>query len=607
MEKKAASCKIKDSWLKIILACACVLAAGGLTEIYGLSDRLYFNKSFLSVLVFGASLVLVGRALDELKNGGRRAGWSLAFSWFLIFTEELGMGMRLAVNGMPAVVSGGTVLWMAVSAVPLAFFAEPMFFWLFGMSRDGDDNRPGKRELNRVFGRMWLAAFAGYLPCFLAFFPGLCCYDIAWQWEMYVSGSYNTHHPILHTLLCGWLIETGRRIFGSYNAGLAVYALFQLAVLSGSAAWAVRFLYKLQASRRIRLAAGAFYVLFPAFPVLGVSTTKDLIFGCLFLIVFVCLCDMINDRLVYKGRKLAGFLTVTVLMGLFRNNAVYGLAAFAVCLLAVWTVSAIGGRSGSFLLRLAVLSLTAVLFIEAGFTLLARGFDAQPGSVREMLSVPCQQLARTYVYHREEMSREDREELCRYIPEEALEQYQYWLSDLVKAGLDDDYLMEHKREFIDLWFRIGRQFSSEYVLAPLYNTMGIWYLGGDSSCFLEYETGPLSGGAEYMIQSDSKLPLLKKAYSWFTDANIQKYLPMVSILFYTSFYAWAVLAAGVLIIIRRRWMYLILPLYCAGYILTLSLGPGLTVRYMMGIMLCVPVLLGVVMQGMRDYDEDHND
>ncbi len=602
MEKREISRGMKSNSLKFILSVASVLAVSGLIEIYGLFDRLYFNKSFLSVMVFCASLVLGGKTLEELKRDRRTAEGSLALSWILMFTEELGMGMRLAANGMPAIISGGSVLWMAAAACPLSFLTEPVFFWLFGLSRDGKDVCLDEKELNRVFCRMWLIAFIGYMPCFLAFFPGLYCYDMIWQWSMYVSGSYNTHHPLLHTLLGGGIIELGQRVFGTYNAGLAVYALLQLLALSGSAAWAVRFLYKLRVDRRIRLAAAVFYVVFPAFPVLGISTTKDVLFGGLFLAVFVCLCDMVNDRRIYTGRKLAAFLVVTVLMGMFRNNAVYGLAFLAVCLLAAWLFGARKSSSGGFLLRLTVLSLAAVLLIECGFTVLARGLNAQPGSIREMLSVPCQQLARTYVYHQEEINQADKEELCRYIPEDAMMQYRYWLSDPVKAGLDDSYLKEHKQEFLSLWFRLGRQFPSEYVLAPLYNTMGIWYLGGDSSCYLEYEMSPPID-ERHVVETHSLLPLLKKIYSWFTDTNIQKYLPMVSILFYTSFYAWTVLTAGVLIIVRRRYIYLILPLYCIGYMLTLLLGPCLTVRYMICVMLCVPVLLGMVVQGMRDYNE----
>ncbi len=588
----------KRKTVNLILSAADVLAVSVLVRLYGLSDRLYYNKSVLPVALFCAALMLGERALKDLETDGRRAGWSLGLSWLLMFTEELGMGMRLAANGIPAVISAGSALWMAAAAFPLAFLAEPVFFRLFGMSRDGMDTCTDERELNRMFLRTWPAVFAGYIPCYLAFFPGIYCHSMIWQWSMYVSGSYSAHHSLLHTLLSGWILEFGRRVFGSYNAGLAVYALLQLLFLSGSAAWALRFLYKLRLDRKLRLAAAAFYILFPAFPVLGVTTAKDTPFGFLFLIVFVCLCDMIRDRRVYTGRKLAGFLAVTVLMGLFRNNAVYGLAFFAACLFAAWLAAGRRSGSGGFLLRLTVVSLAAVLLIEGGFAALAGGLKAQSGSIGEMLSVPCQQLARTYVYHQEEISREDKEELYRYIREDALVQYKYWLSDPVKDGLDDDYLKTHKREFLSLWFRLGRRFPSEYVKAPLYNTMGIWYLGGDSSCYLEYEMSqPLD--ETHVLEARSLFPPLKKVYTWFTDANIQKYLPAVSILFYTSFYAWIVLAAGILIIVRRRWLYLILPLFCAGYMLTLLLGPCLIVRYMMGVMLCVPVLAATVMRGMN--------
>ena len=119
--------------------------------------------------------------------------------------------------------------------------------------------------------------------------------------------------------------------------------------------------------------------------------------------------------------------------------------------------------------------------------------------------------------------------------------------------------------------------------------MGIWYMGGDSSCFMEYNMSQPIDEA-HRVEFDSKLPPLKAAYSWFTDKNIQKSLPMASILFYTSFYSWAVLICMAVLVQRRRYLHLIPAAVLLGYIVSLVPGPCITVRYMLGIMLCVPVL-----------------
>ena len=68
-----------------------------------------------------------------------------------------------------------------------------------------------------------------------------------------------------------------------------------------------------------------------------------------------------------------------------------------------------------------------------------------------MLSVPMQQMARTYVYHREELAEEEKEELAAYIPRENLEAYKYYVSDPVKAGFQAEAFESGKEEFIRLW------------------------------------------------------------------------------------------------------------------------------------------------------------
>ncbi len=598
----------RDIYLRVIAAAAGTVGISALIGVYGLSDRVYFNKTILSVLTFAAYFAAAGRAAAEFRTDRSRASWSFALAWLLSFTEELGMGMRLAANGIPAVINAGTTAFMALCAVPAALLLEPAFFRLAGCIKDREeksaDGKDGKNA-GRVFLLAWFVVFLAYIPCFLAFFPGLYCYDMIWQWGMFASHNYNTHHPLIHTLISSGLIEFGKNIFGSYNAGLAVHSLFQLLVLSGSIAFAGSFLGRLRIGRRLWLAVMLFYILFPFFPVLGVSTTKDVLFGCLFLDVFTCLCDMVSSRRVYRGWRLAGFLAVSALMGMFRNNAVYGLAFSVFAMLLVWLFAGRRSREGKFLLQLTALLFAAVILTEGGFSALEVGLHAGKGSVAEMMSIPCQQLARIYVNHSDEIGAEEREELFRYIPEDALKQYRYWLSDPVKDHFNADYFNGNRTGFLRLWLRMGKRFPGDFILAPLYNTLGAWYLGGDSSCYMEYEMSRPFDEA-HRVESRSLLPPLKKVYSWFNDVNFQKYLPVVSLIFYTSFYAWMVLAAAVLIAVRRRWIYLVLPLFCAGYILTLLLGPCMTVRYMFGVILCVPVLLAVVMRGMETYTAAEN-
>lgn len=588
----------EEEKLRLVLSAANVLAVSGLVSIYGLFDDLFFNKTLCSVMVFLVSMILLRKVLQDIRRDRRRVLFSFFLSFLLALTEVAGMGLRIFANDEQVLRSVTGLFWMFLSAIPLSCLAEPFFFFLFGLVKEKEEREcPEPREANRVFWKSWLAVFGGYIPCFLAFFPGLYCYDMIWQWAMYVDRNYNTHHPILHSVLGGWLLETGNRIFGSYNGGVFLYALIQLLIFSGCIAFGLRFLYKIGISKKCRLAVMGFYILYPFFPVLGISTTKDVIFAGLFLVVFVGICDMVNNRQVYKGWRLAVFILFTVLMGLYRNNAVYGLLFLDVCLFAGLAAGKRQGHRTRMVGKLALVLLVSVIGIRGMFTTLRIGFHANKGSVVEMLSVPFQQLARTYVFHNQEIGEEDKEILFRYIPEEALGEYKYYLSDPVKGAVNSEYLMDHKKDFIRLWGKLGLQYPKEYILATVYNTFGIWYLGGDSSCYVEYKMSPPFDSVR-LVETHSLIPPLKFLYSWFTDLNIKRWLPILSIVFYTSFYAWTVVVCTVVIVMKKQYIYLILPLYLAGYLLTLALGPCMTMRYMLSVVLCTPLLVLIVFREM---------
>lgn len=573
-----------------------VLVLSKIVDDYGLSERLFFNKSVLSAFVFVGSVFFFHKAFLDFKAD--RWIWAISYflSFFLCFTEILGLGLRLKETAGGVELSFYTAFSIAAGGLLWGIWLELFFFWLMGFAQKKKIMRQGDISLNNCFFLSWLVFFLGYLPCFLAFYPGIYCYDMIWQWAMYATGSYSTHHPLIHTALSGAVLELGKQVFGSYEGGLALHSILQLFIVTGSMAFAFRYLVKIKMPWKVLAAAGGFYVLFPFFPVLGISTTKDVVFGSLFLVVFVCVCEMVMEKAVYKGWKLGLFIAAAVLMGLFRNNAVHGLFVTSVFLLGGLLISLWRKRKSGFTARLLVIFVISMVGIQAMMGILERGFDAEKGSIAEMMSVPCQQLARTYVYRGEEIRTEEKELLTRYIPDENLMGYKYYVSDPIKAGLDVDYLDGHKGEFIRLWLRLGSQFPGEYVQALLYNTMGIWYTGGDSSCFVAFDMmEPFD--EEHMVEHKSLFPAAERYYRWFQDENLERYLPVLSLVFYSSFYCFAIILCGGIFLGKKQYDLLILPGFLIGYVITLIFGPCITVRYVMGIMMCIPVIGAIAFYG----------
>ncbi len=70
--------------------------------------------------------------------------------------------------------------------------------------------------------------FLLWLPVFLAYYPGIFAYDVMDQIPQ-KAGSYNTHHPLIHTLyLQFFYYYVGKYIFNNYNIGIALASIVQI-------------------------------------------------------------------------------------------------------------------------------------------------------------------------------------------------------------------------------------------------------------------------------------------------------------------------------------------------------------------------------------------
>lgn len=89
-----------------------------------------------------------------------------------------------------------------------------------GTGGAGDAPKPWKREKGAgrhqgtagavsLFGLALASMLLCWLPGYLAYYPGICAYDITIQMGQVVSGSYGTHHPLAHTLLVGLFAKLG--------------------------------------------------------------------------------------------------------------------------------------------------------------------------------------------------------------------------------------------------------------------------------------------------------------------------------------------------------------------------------------------------------------
>lgn len=441
-----------------------------------------------------------------------------------------------------------------------------------------------ERSVRTIVLFYWLILFISFIPVFLAYYPGLPVYDAQYQFKQIHDGFMTTHHPVIHMLLIKGAYQIGNAI-GSINKGIALLSLFQMAVLSFSFAYAIGFLRYIKASRKARIIVAVLIVLFPVNAVYSISITKDVFFAACFL-MFVIELLYFYHLPKYSISRCTFFVFATVMMLMFRNNALYALA-ISIPLLLIFMK---GKRK-----KLLVLCLLAIVIFFVSDRGLKNAEDAfDNSSTKETFALPIQQVARVYTYKAD--SREALSEVTAYIPEGMLTAYNPYLADSVKTGMDNDLFKENLGDFLKIWFSTGIKYPGEYLEAFLTNNMGFWYLDDTMHARIYGEGGYMV--VQYkeenmlnMVSANCFCKVAKDYYDALFFKNGYQKIPLVSILFRPAFFFYAYLVMALLMIYRKAYIKLLPLVLVLGYFLTLLLAPAALVRYMYCLMCVLPVAM----------------
>ena len=167
-------------WFRLIGAACFMVAVSLLLWVCGYDGRLQFNKGLVSLCCFGVAYRWLPETFRHWKQDRRRVFYSYGISAFLVLTEMMGLWLwrkentDLALNGAMAVIALLFCVWI------LAALLEPFFYWLSGWNFLEKGMRV---SLPKIFFISWMVFTAAYVPCLLAFYPGLYTYDMSWQWQ----------------------------------------------------------------------------------------------------------------------------------------------------------------------------------------------------------------------------------------------------------------------------------------------------------------------------------------------------------------------------------------------------------------------------------------
>ena len=421
----------------------------------------------------------------------------------------------------------------------------------------------------------FISIFICHFVVFLAFFPGLCTYDLNTQIEQYTGHAFITNHPLLHTLFVGYFHD----LFKDPNPGYALATVIQLLITDSAMTYSV--VYLRQNSTRIypSILAVLFYALFPVNSLLAVSHTKDVLFAAFALIFFIDSQRLLkSDSKRYNAPFYVRMTLNATLMLLMRNNAIHAMLATIIIICIISFVSHKKKIASKHVNFVAILILSFILAVISNKVLII-STGAHNGSIKETMSIPAQIIGRIY---NTVASDEEKEIISKYIPN--AEEYNYYLSDPMKRDLP-----------FEIWESKCKHFLLDSAIIalkhPIVSIQAVWF---NIQGYFDPFHQPYSSDHFFLARNDyrgdavqeSKLPALCDLYvDHFRRTNVNNPL---TIFLNMALYIWVFIISLVMLIKRRDSLYTSY-IFAFFYLVTLLLGPGAIIRYGYMYILIIPI------------------
>ncbi len=580
-------------WIRrVLVVCLGLLGSLGLSAYLGGTYFTGEGSSFLVLVVWVASAYLWKTVIEV-----RRRRFVVVYGIYSFLLAFCLMEGKFLEQGWEMDSSRPMVYTLLLSV----FLYSVLAFALVKI-RPAQFPAPGQSSL--VLRVAFLAVVSLWALGYLAAFPGIYVGDaMTWYREfsdpsMPVSSQWSPVYAGLFYLF----VHQGYLWFANYWAGFAVFTLIQMALVLYAVYRVLRFVHEEAGDLACGITA-AFYGLLPTHMIISVSSVQAAPFMACLSLILIHLARMVihaEDYWADRG-NIERFTVLCVLACILRNNALYAfILTIPFCL---------AYRRDHRLKLVGAFCVTVVAALVYSGPLLSLLGVTKGTALREMLSIPLQQMAYMYNYQSDELSADQVRELESYVPRWELERYQSCsgISDPVKENLDVGLVQQDPGEFLDLYLSLGSLSPSSYFRAFYLQDFGLLYL--DKSYPDSHIWHPYLNYVSYEF-SDEKLisiPRLSHFTSYdgwlrelfgsseagdgFTTPATFSTIPIFGPLCRASTYFWVLLlvtACGICHRWRDEWVVLA-PLL--GLTLTILLAPLITYRYYAPVVFCFPIML----------------
>lgn len=429
-----------------------------------------------------------------------------------------------------------------------------------------------------------LILFIAYLPHFLYNFPGVYTSDSIAEMDYGLSNAtyFKNHHPVFHIFIVYGCISLGKLLGGAY-IGIVIYSILQMIFVSFSFSYVLKYMAKKNVSIVFRILTLIFFIIYPAFGPYSITMWKDVPFGIMLVLFTIQVIEMITNKEYFKKkRNFASFIIISIFTILFRNNGLY----VVLITLTVLLIFLKGNRK-----KLALMLLAVMLFNVSWKGPIFKLLNVTDGPIREMMSVPVQQIARTVKYRRSELTEEEKTKIQKYINmdlEEMSSRYYPLISDNIKDHFNNEEFNNNKLDFVLLWVNLFFKYPVEYIEAFLDNSFGYWYPQANNGIL---PTWYVYEESEEMIGYDRKPAVnLEFLDGYYADINGRK-MPIISMWISIGFVFWIIiLCVGYMAYTKKYKLILAyIPIFSL-WLTTIASPVYCEYRYIFGMFTCIPIL-----------------
>lgn len=445
-------------------------------------------------------------------------------------------------------------------------------------------------------GLVAIGFLVAWLPCYLAYYPGIFSYDMELQTGQALGYlTVSRFAPPLHTFFWRLCLAVGEL---TGIQALVCYSVMQMIMLAVAFSYAIHFMVKRDINNWIVLGTFLFFALNPVIAIFSFIPTKDAMLAIFLLLYVLELSNFLVDKSgfsksIWRNVKL---VLLAILCCLLRNNMVYGIVFAAVFMILfqrklwknvlLWCVCTVVGYG----------LINGPVYSAIGIS---------EGSSGEMLSVPMQQLSYVVYCHEDKLTKEDKAAIGEYLPvEELAVRYNPRLADTVKGDFDIERFDENPSAFWEVWVTFLLRYPMEYIEAFLNLNLPYWYpdaMSTDAYSPKAYIETYIMDTSEfgYEVVRESKLPWLLEKYEKVARFEAFQTKPVIANVFSISTPIWILLLSGLVMLIKNRKDMLLPLLPAIGLWCTFLLGPVSNLRYMYPIMVLYPIYIAFMLQADR--------